>query len=907
MTPEASDLITSAPPRLEVPAGPSWTPFPPELVDQTVYAAFARQVAAGPDRTAIAGRGGTLTYAEVDGLAGRAARGLVAAGATGRPVALAFEHDVALVVAILAVLRAGGVVLILDPSAPLAVNRAILADAEPAALVVDAAHAELADAVNDLAVQRTWEAITAADDLPEAGPADPAIGPDDPAMLAYSSGTTGDAKAAVLPHRALLQLFRGAIDHLKIGADDRLPMIFPVSLAVAAYPMFLPLMTGGSLRINDVRSNGLAGFPEWLAAEGVSVLYISPTVARFMGDVDPSVDLSALRLVVLGGERVDEDAVNVVRRVFGDHVTVANGYGTTETGVLTFYVIAPDEAFDAIGVPVGSPIAETELRILDDAGRPVPDGLPGDLFVRSRYLFSGYWKRPDLNEAVLGVDDGVAVYRTGDVGFIDAAGNLSLVGRSDAEVKVRGHRVHPGEIEQAMLSLPEVADVVVDPRPDARRGGGALELVAWIVPAAGVDLATVRAATKQVVRGPMVPARMVLLDALPQLPNGKLDRRALPDPAREGTSDAPVDPATPTEQRLLTLWQEILGIPTLGVEDDILALGAQSFDLAWAVVLIEERMGTVVPMSSLLEVQTVRELGWVVDDLLDGQAHPSPVVEVQPGAPDRPRLFVVHDLHGSAYGLRHLAPALGADQPVWGFESPFLEGRADGVTTLQDLGARYVQALLEVQPEGPYHLAGYSFGGVLAFEMALQLEQRGHEVAFLGIVDVGPGYRGRHYDPRKMLDKPWSRVPMPPDGDLPAKEQATWYWDLAKRSRTDLLYHLSLRTGLDRWIDPLQFRRDLRDGGRVPPHRRLWYAWRQHWELGRRYRWDGPRHRGDVLLIWANESAATDGTMGWGDVVDGAVDIVHVDVPHERMLQPDESVVIGQLLRDGLDRVLADR
>lgn len=883
----------------KVVADSGWQPYPVELVDATVHAAFRRQAAETPDTVAIAGPTRQLTYREVDEVSDRLALALVAAGAHGLVVALALPHDVDLVVAVFGAFKADATVLILDPSAPTALNESIVADAGPAVLVVDDATEDVAAALSDVVVVRRFGSLL--DDGPAVEALAGSAGPGDPAMLAYSSGTTGGAKAAVIPHGALLHLFRGAIDALQIGPGDRLPMIFPISLAVAAYPMFLPLMVGGSLRIRDVRAHGLAGFPEWLADQEISVLYVSPTVARFMGDVPDDVDLSRLRLVVLGGERVDADAVGIVRRAFGGHVTVANGYGATETGVLTFFVVDPEAEFGPHGVPVGLPIPETELQIRSADGSMLPAGEVGDLFVRSRHLFSGYWRRPDLDAEVLSEDGGIPVYRTGDVGFVDSVGNLVLVGRSDAEVKVRGHRVIPGEVEQALLSLPEVSDAVVDARPDPK---GTNELVAWVVPAEGQDLGSIREAARDAIRGPLVPRRMVLLESLPQLPNGKLDRRALPDPDEARRRPGQVTaPATPVEARLTGIWEDILSVRPLGVDDDLVDLGAQSFDLAWALVQIEEQLGVRVPMARLLDVRTVAELAVEIEDLQHG-AEPETIVEVQPGEPDRPKLFVVHDLHGTAYGLRHLAPSLGADQPVWGFESPFLSGRGDRAGSLGELATLYVERMRTVQPEGPYHLAGYSFGGVLAFEMASQLVADGHEVAYLGIVDVGPGYRGRHYDPNKMLDKPWSRIPMPPDRSLPLGEKAAWYRDLARRSPTDLAYHLSLRSGLDRWLDPIQFRIDLRTKGAVPPHRRLWYAWRRHWELGRRYRWEGRSYPGPLHLLWADESAATDGTMGWGSIVEDGLEIVHVAALHERMLQPEEAAVVGAELRAGLDRAL---
>lgn len=877
-------------------ASPSWTPFPPELVQGSVHAAFERQVDRTPDAIALVGPTTTWTYREVDHLANRAANELVGAGAAGRAVALAMAHDADVVVVVLAVLKAGGVVLLLDPASPVELNEAILADAAPALLVFDQANSEIADSLSEVAVVRRSSEL-----LGGAATARPgvAVGPDAPALLAYSSGTTGGAKAAVLPHRALLHLFRGAIDALGIGPDDRMPMIFPISLAVAAYPMFLPLMVGGSLRIRDVRSLGLGGFIEWLAEQRISVLYISPTVARFMGPAPSGTDLADLRLVVLGGERVDADAVAAVHVAFGGDVAVANGYGSTETGVLTFYFIEPGETFGPHGVPVGRPIPETELTIVADDGRPLEAGEVGDLLVRSRYLFSGYWNRPDLDAAVLSAVDGVPVYRTGDVGFVDPRSNLVLVGRSDAEVKVRGHRVNPGEIEQAMLALPEVVDAVVGARPDRH---GSPQLVAWVVPAPGQDLGSIRAATARAVRAPLVPARILLLDRLPQLPNGKLDRQALPDPVGGGSrADAGRGPTTPLEARLLALWERILDTRPLSLDDDLVDMGAQSFDLAWALVQIEEDLGVRVPMSEMLEVRTVEELANAVAEMAEG-GRSRRIVEVQPGVPGVSPLFIVHDLHGTAYSLRHLAAAIGPDQPIWGFESPFLEGRAE-VRTLEELAALYVREIRDTQTRGPYRLAGYSFGGVLAFEMASQLVHQGETVEFLGIIDVGPGYRGRHFHRRRMLDKPWSRIPLPPDPDQPKRDQLRWYRELALRSPVDFAYHLSLRTGADHWLDPVQFQLDLRRRGIVPAHRRLWFAWRQHWELGRRYDWVGRRYPGPMFLIWADESGSTDGTMGWGDIVEDGLEIVHVDVPHERMLLPDGVEPVAARLRRGLAQV----
>lgn len=895
-------------PHREVPVSdPAWRPVEAAFADSTISRRFEEQAARRPDAVAIVGEGGTLTFSEADQRANQIASAVrVHGSALGRPIAILLPHDVDLVLSILAVLKAGGIVLVLDPMAPAALSAAVLADAKPDSLITDGSLPELVAEISPdgLPTVLLDEGIDAqpAERLPLGA------GPASPAMLAYSSGTTGSAKAAILPHRALLHLTRGAANALKLTDADRLPMLFPVSMAVAAYPMLLPLLVGGSLRIRDVRSVGLAGFREWLADEGVTVLYLSPTVARFLGDGEVDADLSGLRLVVLGGERVDGDAVAVVRGAFGPQATIANGYGTTETGVLTFFVIEDGAEFGAEGVPVGYPIEDTALSIVSDGGASLPAGEVGELVVRSRYLCSGYWGRPDLTGRVLTAiaESADFEYRTGDLAVIDETGALLLVGRSDTEVKVAGHRVIPGEVEQAMLALPEVADAVVEARPDAM---GTNELVAWVVAAPGQDLGSIREATVAAVRGPMVPARIVLIPALPQLPNGKLDRRALPDPPASdpalagdgagGGADGG-EPRTETEAAIAYIWSRILDVSPIGVHTDLAELGAQSLDVAWALVRVEEDLGVRVPMGEMIGVRTVAGLAAVVESARRPSHQASGLVEVQAGDPDRSRLYMVHDLHGSAFGLRHLSDRLGTDQPLWGFESPYLEGPEVPFRTLDTLALRYVTELKAVQPEGPYHLAGYSFGGVLAFEIARQLVEAGDDVPFLAVIDVGPGYRGRHYDPRKVLDKPWLRVSMPGD-DLGAAQQVGWYARLARRNPVDAAMSLSIRTGADRWLDPLLFRYDLRRKGQISAGNRLWYAWRKHWELARSYVWEGRTYPGPLTLLWADESAATDGTMGWGDVVQGTVDIHHVRVAHERFLQPDGAAIIGPILRAALD------
>jgi len=818
-------------------------------------------------------------------------------------VAVLCAHGPDLVEAILGVLAAGRVVVVIDPQAPTAVSATVLRHSRAATLLHDTGLADLADAllaeVSEAGAPVAPEllALDAVDAAavpgPGTGPPPVAVRAADPAMLAYTSGSTGDPKAAVLSHRALLQVMKGATDTLAISPGDRLPMLFPVSLAVAAYPMFLPLVNGAALCTFDLRSAGLASFVDWLADQRITVIYLSPTVARFMERSDRR--LEDLRLVVLGGERVDADAVRVVRDVFGEGALVANGYGTTETGVLTFFFTTPGESYPEEMVPVGYPVEGMDLSIVD-----------GELSVRSRFLFDGYWQDAEATAAVLRPRaDGTADYRTADLADLDDRGLLTLGGRADTELKVRGQRVVPSAVEQALLALAEVVDAVVEGRDDAL---GTTRLVAWVVPADGLGespSSVVRAALEATVKPAMVPADIVVIDRLPMLPNGKLDRQALPDPTGRPADLGPAAPArTPLERDLVQIWRDVLWVDGIGVDDDFADLGGHSLDAARMLVVVEEQLGVAVPMADLLTVRTIAQLAEAVERHRARTGRLSTVVEVQRGDPSRPRLFFAHDLYGTAYVLRHLAVALGADQPLSGFESPLLRGPKSPFPDLETLAMRYVIDLRLAQPEGPYHLAGYSFGGVMAFEMARQLLEDGEAVAFLGVVDVGPGYRGKHYDPHKVLDKPWMGVTSPPDPALPVRDRIRYYRDMVRRDKVDAVHHLLLRSGLDRFTDPLQFGLDLRRTDRIHPGRRTAYSWRTHWQLGRRYPWDGRTYAGDMTLFWADATASADATMGWGAIVQGDLEIVRISVLHDEVMKEEAASQLGGPLRAALDRRL---
>ena len=926
------DLAPSAAVPGAAPWGPScprpesYLPFPADAVERSMGERFAAVAAAHPSTVALRSPAGSWTFAELDAASNRVANAIVARLGEGEePVALLFDHDGPLVVAMLGVLKAGKLVLVLDPEAAPALSESLLADSGARLLVADehrlAAARDLAD--REVNVVRDSALVEGATDDPPTV----LVGPDRGAMLAYTSGTSGSAKAAVIPHRALLHLMRGATDALSISPGDTMPMLFPVSLAVAAYPMFLPLLNGGTLTTRDVRGLGLVDLGKWISEERISVMYVAPTVARFMVDVVAGFEYPALRLVVLGGERVDADAVALVRDLFGEDLVVANGYGTTETGVLTFYFVQPGETFGDAGVPVGHPIPGMDLEIRREDGALAEPGMAGELFVRSRYLLRGYWGRPDLDAKVLSVgDDGVPVYRTGDVARVAPEGYLEVAGRTDDQVKIRGQRIIPGEVEDALLALDVVKDAVVTTAEDAT---GTRILVAHVVPTDdGMTGEVIRRELAERVPAAMVPSRFLLRADLPQLPNGKLDRQVLVDvgrgrvpsaepadqggPGSAGSPDSTAstgpdadaghpEPVDDLERQLVELWQDVLGVPVVHVDDDFFDLGGYSLLAAQMLVRLEERLGHQVQMSALLDGTTVADLARAIRGHTH---HAGEAALVQAGDPARPALFLTHDLYGSAYRYRHLAAAMGEDQTLYSFESPFLDGRRLPIKTIDTLARRYLSEVRRIQSEGPYHLAGYSFGGILAYEMARVLEREGEEVAFLGIIDVGPGYRGIDYSRTRPPQSPYLGIPTPADPSWPLVRRARYYGSLAKRQPQGLVRQLMKRGRIDRWLQPVLWEADLRRRGQIRPGHRLWYSWYRLWRLAGPD-WEPAPYGGDLTLYWAGGTGATDSTMGWAEWVGGTVEVRRVSAGHWEVMAEDGVGEVAGLLRADLDAAIA--
>ncbi len=718
----------------------------PELLDGLA--------AAVPELTALACGRVALSFGELAERVNRVARWLIGAGAGPEDlVAVALPRSVDSVVALLGVLAAGAVYVPVDVSYPAERVRFMLADAAPVVVITTA---ELAGElpVSGTRVltldspQASAELAGLAGEPVAADERRAALGPSCAAYLIYTSGSTGRPKGVVVTHAGLAGLaefqFGDVIGPAARAAGRRMRaglvsgLSFDASWNIAAW-----LLAGHELHVLDdeVRLDARA-LVEYVREHGVDVLEVTPSYAQLLveeglldGQRRPSV-------LILGGEAVPAGLWGRIGRAAG--VTGWNFYGPTECTVDCVVAQVAGER-----PVIGRPVPGARLYVLDEWLRPAPVGVPGMLYVAGDLVARGYWRRPALTAQRFVADpfgpgrsgaQGGRMYRTGDVVRWTRDGVLEYLGRADDQVKVRGFRVEPGEVAAVLAESPQVSQAAV-----VARGAG---LVGYLVPADGVaDLADLRGHAAGRLPGYMVPSAFVTMDALPLTPNGKLDRNALPDPEYTATSRIA---GTAREEALCCLFAEILGLDSVGVDDNFFALGGHSLLATRLVGRIRSALGTDLSVRMFLQAPTVTG---VVDSLAqDPAAHAriDPVLPIRTSG-KQPPLFCVHPVSGVAWCYAGLQRHLPAGLPIYGLQLD-TAGRSTWPRDLAELTASYAGRIREVQPAGPYRLLGWSLGGGIAHAVAGRLQREGERVEFLALLDSYPAdHQLLDMDPAAML------------------------------------------------------------------------------------------------------------------------------------------------------------
>jgi len=798
----------------------------PYRSDASLVELLRERAAASPDAVAVELEGSALTYAELDERANRLA-GYLSNRGVGREtlVALLLERSLDMIVAVLGVQRAGGAYIPIDSDYPRERVEFMLSDAAPALVLVhESLRAKLPERLPGvISLDGERSAIAAAPSTP------PRRMPDtgDLAYVIYTSGSTGRPKGVQIEHRQVVNFLKGMEAAVQLQPGHTLVGVAPLAFDISGLDMYLPLTSGARL---VVAPREVAGDPKALLAlmERVKVSHMQATPATWRMLVEAGWRGDPGLTILCGGEALP---TQLAGQLLERAREVWNLYGPTEATIwATMQRLRANES-----VTIGRPMANVTAHVVDAALQPVPVGVPGELFLGGAGIARGYLKRPELTAERFVPDPfarepGARMYRTGDVVRYCSDGRIDYLGRADFQVKLRGYRIELGEVEAALSTQTDVRAAVAMVREDAP---GEQRLVAYVVLRYGSSVAPPRLRRALLERLPryMVPDAIVLLEELPLNTNGKVDRAKLPAPGRRpGGGEGYVTARSALERRLVAIWEEVLDIRPVGITDDFFDLGANSLAAARVFDRIERELGAKLPLSPLFAAPTIEKLAQLIERGRVENRYPS-LVPIQPRG-ERTPIFWVHGGAGTILHFQPLARALGEKQPFYGFQMQGLYGDAPPHLSVESMAAHYISELRKVQPHGPYALAGYCFGALVAFEMAQQLERGGERVALLATVNgPTPQYIVAH---RVWLGKRWA---------------LEVFWHLF-RARLYALY-----------------RRPLPDAWRELTIRLICNG------AEARYR---PRVYDGTMLLFKAANLYDEPTLGWADFVTRGVDVVEV-------------------------------
>ena len=686
-------------------------------------------------RTAVVdASGATLSYSALHARSNRLARWLIGRGVGPETlVALAIPRSVDLLVAIWAVAKTGGGYVPIDPDYPAERVATMVADSGARLGLSVTAVGTLPDEgfewlrLDDTSVVAELDATSDATVEPgeQAGP----VRTDNVAYVIYTSGSTGRPKGVAVSHSGLRNFAVAKSRALAIEDGAVVLGFASPSFDASVLEYLLATINGGTLVYRPSTAVGGGELQEFMQRHEVATTFLTPSV---LSTLDPA-GLPSLQAVSVGGEAVPQSVMDA----WAPHTRIHNGYGPTET---TIMIAVGDAATPGDPVRLGGPLPGVEFLVLDAHLRPVPVGVAGELYVLGPALSRGYLDKPDLTAARFVASPyagaGRRMYRTGDVvrwrETHSGALTLEYSGRSDDQVKLRGLRIELGEIEAALRSAPEVRSaVVVGVGSSGTPGSVASSLAAYVV-GDGVQVDTLRGLLAAQLPAHMVPASITVLDEFPLTPVGKLDRAALPAPEVAPTEF--VTPGTPVEQAIADAYADVLGVERVGATDSFFDLGGNSLSATRVKAALRDHNGVDIELAWLFNDPTVRGLA---RRLADGNAVSSDVVITLRGEGSRAPLFCVHPAGGLAWFYGGLAPHL-RDRPIYGLQDPHVVTGEPSVTDARALARRYVEEIRRVQPHGPYHLLGWSVGGVIAHAMATHLVELGEGVAYLGIMDSRP-------------------------------------------------------------------------------------------------------------------------------------------------------------------------
>jgi surfactin family lipopeptide synthetase A len=695
--------------------------------DQCIHELFAAQVENTPDAVAVVCQDQHLTYQQLNHHANQLANYLQSLGIGSEvTVGICVERSLEMVIGLLGILKAGAAYVPLSPDYPFERLSFILEDVQPPVILTQE---HLLDKLPSswsqvICLDSEWKDIAL---FSEENPVRKATS-ENLAYVIYTSGSTGKPKGVLIPHQGLCNLVQAQIQRFDVTPDSRVLQFAAFSFDASVSEVFMALCSGASLYLeNSEKLLPSSNLVQLIQHKEITHITLPPSALTVL----PSADLPSLQSLIVAGETCGSDLVaqwSSNRRFF-------NAYGPSECTVCATIAECMDSTKKP---PIGRPIHNTQIYILDKHLQPVPIGVTGEIYIGGVGVARGYLNRADLTAQKFipnpfSADKQARLYKSGDLGRYLANGNIQFLGRIDHQVKIRGFRIEIEEIQAVLLQHPDVKDVIVVAREDKLHNQ---RLVAYIVEDRQQSSSQVyKKYLRKLLPDYMIPSEIVLLESLPLNPNGKVDRRALPTPEQISLQSESnfVLPRDTLELQLAEIWEEVLELRPVGIKDNFFDIGGHSLLAIRLMSKIEQAFGKNLPLTTLFSGPTVEQLASILrsDDFSSG----SPIVAIQPHG-DKTPLFYMPGGGGNIIYLYHLARNLGLDQPFYGLQARGLDGDEPPHTQIEEIAAYNIQAIKTIQPQGPYLLGGHSFGSFVAFEMALQLEHQGEKVALLALMDT---------------------------------------------------------------------------------------------------------------------------------------------------------------------------
>ncbi len=704
---------------------------------------FEAQVEKTPQTVAVVFEEEELTYRQLNSRANQLAYYLQKLGVKPETkVGICVERSLEMVIGLLGIQKAGGVYVPIDPTLPTERINYIFEDSQvPVLLTQNHLRENLREFQgNVIDLDSHWENIT--NESQENPVSD--VTPDNLIYIIYTSGSTGKPKGTMNTHKGVVNRILWMQDEYKLNSIDSVLQKTPFSFDVSGWEFWWPLITGARLVVAKPEGHK---DPNYLAklidSQQITTLHFVPSMLEIFLEVADIKSCSSLRQVFCSGEAL---SINLQQRFFALlKAQLHNLYGPTEAAIdVTYWHCQPSTQHKS--VPIGRPIANTQTYILNPDLQPVPIGVAGELYLGGVQLARGYLNRPELTAQKFienpFVDDyqSPLLYKTGDLARYLPDGNIEYLGRLDNQVKIRGNRIELGEIESVLTQHHQVRETLVMAREDikgVKRSSteGNRHLVAYIVSGKSQpSITSLREFIQSQLPDYMIPSAFVFLSQLPLTANGKVNRRALPAPdiSSLNQSDNFIAPRDNIEQTLAEIWSEILGINPVGVKDNFFELGGHSLLAINLMAKIQRRFDKQLPLSTLFTNRTVEDLAKLIREQKQEKA--SSLVPIQTQGNKQP-FFCVHPAGGHVLCYQELSDFLGKDQPFYGLQAQGFNQGEKVFTKVEDMAEFYVKNIQEFQPEGALKIGGWSFGGVVALEMAQQLLQQGREVSLLAILD----------------------------------------------------------------------------------------------------------------------------------------------------------------------------